>query len=381
MLEKNVFEVRRLKGVVYRYNPPRDAVDAGVVERKYFDNLEEANAYAQVCNPTIKEWRTERKYLKSLTANSTVGDLIGSYKTSLSYKQLTPRTREHYDYYLQCWQNSRIGGVPVTKAKLSTIVTPMCQRLYDEHSHNSVSLANHSLAVFRLIFNYGIRQGYIAVNPFAHVKTMRTKPRKVTWEREQVRAFLNTAYSRWEWRNVGLIVHMAYEWGQRLGDMRMLKWSSYDIGTGVLTLTQSKRRAKVTLPTSEGLQSVLKQQHNDFGSQEYVAPSPRKVYKKYVPYSIDTINNIGRDIMNAAGLPDTLWLMDLRRTAITEMVEQGTPVTSIMAISGHATPQSLTPYVKHTLKGATVAQQMRGMTDLVMTNDETIQSTLAVSAI
>ena len=365
MQVQNVYEVSRAKGTVYRYNPPRDAVDAGVVERKYFDNLDEPNAYATMCNASIKEWRVDRKHLKALSTNSTVGDLILSYKTSLSYKNLNERTREHYNYYVKCWQDSRIGGVPLMKAKLSAIMTPMCQRLYDEHTNNSVSLANHSLAVFRLVFNYGIRQGFITTNPFAHVKTIRTKPRKVTWEREQVRAFLNTAYSRWEWRNVGLIVHMAYEWGQRLGDMRMLKWSTYDIGTGVLSLTQSKRRAKVTLPTSEGLQQVLRQQHNDFGSQEYVAPSPRKLNKKRVPYSIDIINNIGRDIMNAAGLPETLWLMDLRRTAITEMVENGVPVTSVMAISGHATPQSLTPYIRHTLKGATVAQQMRGMTDLL----------------
>jgi integrase len=365
MLLQNVYEVKRKDRVVYRYNPPKDAVTAGVVERKYFDTLDEANAYAQMCNSTIREWRIERKHLKALTANSNIDDLVRSYKQSLSYKNLTERTREHYDYYLQCWNKSRLGGVPLMKAKLNTVVTPMCQRVYEEHAANSVSLANHSLALYRLIFNYGIRQGFVTHNPFTHVKPMRTKPRRVTWEREQVRAFLNTAYSRWDWRNVGLIVHMAYEWGQRLGDMRTLTWDTYNVDTGVLTLTQSKRRAKVTLPTSEGLQQVLKQQHRDFGHQQYVAPSRRKVHRQLVPYSIDIINDIGRTIMDAAGLPQNLWLMDLRRTAITEMVENGVPVTSVMAISGHATPQSLTPYIRHTLKGATVAQQMRGMTDLM----------------
>jgi len=53
--------------------------------------------------------------------------------------------------------------------------------------------------------------------------------------------------------------------------------------------------------------------------------------------------------------------MDLRRTAITEMVEVGVALTNVMALSGHATVHSLTPYVKHTLKSATVAQELRGM--------------------
>lgn len=365
MSVQNVYEIARKDRVVYRYNPPKDAVAAGVVERKYFDNVEDADAYAIPSNCAIREWRTERKHLKALTSSSDIGDLIRSYKTSLTYKNLTERTREHYDYYLLRWYKSRLGGVPLLKSKLNTIVTPMCQRIYDEHAGHSVSLANHSLALYRLIFNYGIRQGFVTYNPFTHVKPMRTKPRRVTWEREQVRAFLNTAYSRWDWRNVGLIVHMAYEWGQRLGDMRMLTWDTYNLDTGVLTLTQSKRRAKVTLPTSEGLRQVLKQQHDDYGWQSFVAPSKRKVHRQLVPYSIDIINDIGRTIMDAAKLPQELWLMDLRRTAITEMVENGVPVTSVMAISGHATPQSLTPYIRHTLKGATVAQQMRGMTDLM----------------
>jgi len=63
--------------------------------------------------------------------------------------------------------------------------------------------------------------------------------------------------------------------------------------------------------------------------------------------------------MKAADLPEELTLMDLRRTAITEMVQEGVPLSSIMSISGHATPTSLTPYIKNTLRSSTNAQSMR----------------------
>jgi integrase len=345
---------------VYRYNPPKDAVEAGVVKRTTLGtNYEQACAYVEEQNKLLTEWRAERKYLKELTKKSKIKDLIKSYCNSLSFSNLTEKTKDDYLYYLQCWYKSRLGGVPLEGAKIGNIMTPMCQKVYEEHAENSISLANHSLAVYRLLFNYAIRHGFTTYNPFTQVKTHKQRSRKVVWEREHVRAFLNTAFSKFEWRNLGVIVYMAYEWGQRLGDMRTLTWDSYDMDAGVLTLTQSKRGATITLPTSEGLQAMLKQQHDDFGFQPYVAPVPKTVKGRLQPYSLSGLSQMGTQIMKAADLPEELTLMDLRRTAITEMVQEGVPLSSIMSISGHATPTSLTPYIKNTLRSSTNAQSMR----------------------
>jgi integrase len=141
--------------------------------------------------------------------------------------------------------------------------------------------------------------------------------------------------------------------------MRMLTWDSYNADTGTLTLTQSKRGANITVPTSTGLQAMLAQQHVDFGWQQYIAPVPKTVKGKLLPYSLNKLSKLGTTIMAEADLPEELTLMDLRRTAITEMVEVGVPVSSIMAMSGHTTPSSLTPYIQHTLRGASTAQMMR----------------------
>ena len=344
----------------YRYNPPKDAVEAGVVKRVSLgNNYEQACAYAEEQNKLMAEWRAERKYLKELTQKSRIKDLIKSYLNSLSFSKLTEKTKTDYIYYLQCWYKSRLGGVPLENAKLGNVMTPMCQKVYEEHAENSISLANHSLAVYRLLFNYAIRHGFTMHNPFTQVKTQKQKSRKVVWQREDVRAFLNTAFTKFEWRNIGLIVNMAYEWGQRLGDMRTLTWDDYNHETGVLTLTQSKRGAKITLPTSAGLKAMLEQQHHDFGWQPYIAPQPKTVKGKLHPYSLTGLSRVGAQIMEEAQLPEELTLMDLRRTAITEMVEEGVPISSIMAVSGHATPTSLTPYIKHTLRSSTNAQSMR----------------------
>ena len=344
--------------VTYRYNPPQDAVDAGVVRRTVLGNNKVvAVKYADDSNKLLDEWRKERSILNNLSNKARVEDLIKSYKQNISYTKLSVKTRKDYDYYLSVWLSNTLRYT-----KLAELSTPTCQRVYEQHAENSVSLANHSLACYRLLFNYAIRHGFTQHNPFSKVLRRADKQRKTVWTRADIKAFLDVAYGEFKWRNVGLIVQMAHEWGQRLGDMRMLKWDSYNLDTGVLTLEQSKRRATVTIPTSEKLQLMLKQQHDTYGWQAFVAPTnipDRKGGLK--PFTPVKLAIVGGDVMKKAGLPAGLRLMDLRRTAVSEMLEAGVPITNIMSCTGHATPQSLAPYLKHTLQSATFAQSFRNL--------------------
>ena len=360
-MERYMQEVIRKGVTVYRYNPPKLAATEEVVVPKYLGaDKEAATLYCMEQNILLDEWRKEGKRLLNLTEQSTVGDVIKAYKLSHFFERLEKKTKTSYTDCLNSWYDSKVGGKSLLSCKLKVLTTPLCQNIYDDHVGSSITQANHSLAVFKVVFSYAVNRGYITRNAFSGVIRSTSRPRKVVWEREHVRAFLNVAFSRFEWRNIGIIVNMAYEWGQRLGDMRNLKWEQYNLETGVLTLVQSKRRAKVTLPTSKGLQVMLEQQHKEFGWQQYIAPSgSRGKDRKFIPFSIQRVSLIGNKIMVEAGLPDELMLMDLRRTAITEMVEHGVPLPSIMALSGHSSPNSLTPYIKHTLAGASNAQTMR----------------------
>ena len=65
------------------------------------------------------------------------------------------------------------------------------------------------------------------------------------------------------------------------------------------------------------------------------------------------------EVKAESGLPKELTAMDMRRTAITEMVEAGVDTTQIMAVSGHNSPQSMRPYIKHTFKSANNALARR----------------------
>lgn len=65
------------------------------------------------------------------------------------------------------------------------------------------------------------------------------------------------------------------------------------------------------------------------------------------------------EVKEKANLPHELTGMDLRRTAITQMVEAGSDQFEIMQVSGHSSPNSVTPYLVNTFTGATNALAKR----------------------
>ncbi|MFN9961292.1 MAG: hypothetical protein ACK55I_50100, partial [bacterium] len=88
----------------YRYNPPVDAIDAGIVERKACGtDYEAAVEYAENHNAIMDSWRKEHRSLKNLSEKSRVEDLFKSYINSIGYKALSPKSKTDYVYYLKQW--------------------------------------------------------------------------------------------------------------------------------------------------------------------------------------------------------------------------------------------------------------------------------------
>ncbi len=55
--------------------------------------------------------------------------------------------------------------------------------------------------------------------------------------------------------------------------------------------------------------------------------------------------------------------MDLRRTAVREMMEGGVDLSNIMQVTGHKNFDSVKPYMVNTLSGASKALAARGNND------------------
>lgn len=293
--------------------------------------------------------------------NSPLSDLVDYYLHSDRFLSLGAKSQKEYETHLRNVCATRIhhlgktlGAVQIKNVKLSHI-----REAYDAWLVHGIRTANYRAAALSVALSYGVECDLVDYNPVAGLRKKTTKPRRVRWDRSQVKQFLDTAYSDFKWRSIGLIVHMSYEWAQRVGDMRLLQWASLDLDAQRIDLTQSKRNAEVHLPITDDLTAMLKQQQEDFGFQEYVAPKTKPVAGSYVPYAIDQIDDAINEVKLAAGLPKHLTAMDLRRTAITEMAEAGVDAIGIRQVSGHASLASVTPYLVNTFKGASAALAKR----------------------
>ena len=278
--------------------------------------------------------------------------LMQDYFSSYEYRQLRDETKSQYKYFLDVMLHTQVDNKELVSLDCDKITTRMAKKAYDEWCERGIHLANHTISVTRILYNHGLRQELCTTNPFTNVRKRAAERRKVVWGRDDVRAFLDVAYSDFSTRNVGLIAQMAYEWCQRLGDMRVLTWDRIDFDKQTVHIEQSKRRAEVFLPISDELHEMLTEQAEDFGFQQYVAPRPNPIRGEHVPYTVHKLPLYARSIMDAAGLSKELRLSDLRRTGTTEMVEAGVGIAQIMSVTGHANPQSVQPYIKNTLTSA-----------------------------
>jgi hypothetical protein len=99
----------------YRYNPPQDAVDAGVVARRVLGtDKHKVFALAEELNAMLDNWRKELRYLKDISEKTKVADLVKAYKNNITYTKLSVKAQRDYIYYLQGWQDSRANGGLVT---------------------------------------------------------------------------------------------------------------------------------------------------------------------------------------------------------------------------------------------------------------------------
>jgi integrase len=344
-------------GVIsYRFNPPQNLVDEGVVAREeYGTDLKEVRSIVKELNADIDHWREQKALVVQIKPSSKVTDLINYYYQSNDFNMLRDTTKVDYRYFLTILHQT-MGG-----KKYDSVTTKVAKQAYEEWVKRGISFANHAATCASRVYNYAIDMEHATQNPWTSIKRKALPQRKVVWSHGDVVRFLDYSYSDFDYRNVGLIVHMAYEWCQRLGDMRTLKWENIDLRTQRLELEQSKRRADVSLPISDDLCHMLNEQRNDFGFQEYVAPHPRPMGGKYQPYAMERLSKVGRRVMRLAKLPEELRLMDLRRTGVTQMVDAGVPIGQVMSVTGHNHVSSVQPYMKHTYDSANNALTQRNV--------------------
>ena len=300
------------------------------------------------------------KKIRTPKSNAKMLDIVEFYLHSPRYRGLSAKCQYEYERHLRHACNTPLsdgrlfGGVRINRVGVKHL-----SDLYETWLESGTTTANMRMAHLSACWKYAMQKEIVVANPIALVSRESAKARKIKWEPEHVKTFLDVAYSDFKWRSIGLLVHMSYDWAQRVGDMRMLTWDCLDLDAQRLDLTQSKRNADVHLPISDALTSMLRTQKEDFGFQQYVAPSVKPIGGAYRAYTDVQIHRLINEVKAEANLPHELTAMDLRRTAITEMAEAGVDMAGIMQVSGHRNPNSVKPYLVNTFAGASNALAKR----------------------
>lgn len=351
---------RKDGGTSWRFVPPDDAVRSGVVSTTTFRDGRTARHEIPKLIDLVDSFRRGEIVVGRCGPSSTLSQLLTFYLNTKHFNSLSSNTQSNYEYNLKAICKGTVFNKSIGNMPLNRLNTNICTEMYDQWETDiGTDHANQYARLFSVLINHCVSMELTMYNPMKNVKKRSHTPRSVVWTNEQVELFLDTAFSKYKWRNVGLIVLFAYEWGQRPVDIRNLKWSNIDFIKEVVTITQTKRGATVELPIDERLFKLIEQQETDWGWQQYVVPCQRASDNAYRPLSVDQMNTLVGEVKQACGLPSDLRVGDLRKTAIVEMIKGGAEAMQVMSVTGHKNISSLNPYLKHNLETATAALDRR----------------------
>lgn len=341
------------------FYPPEDVAKAKVLGKRTFNSRQAAHSAHKRLVEVVERYRRGEIPGKVLTPSNTLSQAVSVYTKSTRFRSLSMKSSRSYTRHLNLIKETDLGRKIFGDVKLKDLNPQMCEYVYGiwikEHP---LPTANMNKTIFGVLMGYLQGLGLVTGNPMSHVKPTKHKPKSIIWTEDQVEKFLDVAFSDFKWRSLGLAITMMYEWGQRPVDILSLQWKSLDFGRETVTITQSKRGATVVLPLTGSLKEMLLKQKEDYDFQDYVIPVLSSD-RRYIPYNTATFTSHVNTVLELAGLPKELSAGYLRKSAIVEMVEAGVDATQIMSVTGHRSLNSLSPYMKHTLKASTSALDQR----------------------
>tara|TARA_R110002012_G_scaffold45248_1_gene120378 strand:+ start:356 stop:1453 length:1098 start_codon:yes stop_codon:yes gene_type:complete len=353
-------KVELASGTSWRFVPPQEAIDAGVVARQTFRDGRAARYEIPRLVKKVDDFRNGELVAGNIGPNSTILQISKYYISTNNYRSLAYTSQRQYEYTINYINSTSINGRTFGSIKIKDLNALHCSQAYEAWVKDiSVAKANQTSRILSVLLNYCRSLDMIDTNPMSKVKKQKHKPQSDTWTKEQVELFIDTAFTNFEWRSIGLIVLLCYEWAQRPNDIRLLKWDSIDLDKSVVTITQTKRGATVQLPISDEIKYMLTQQKEDWDFQDYVVPYQRPSDAAYRPLTRSDISTYANKVKDACDLNKNLKVGNLRKSGIVEMIDSGVDHLAIMSVTGHQNISSLNPYHKHTLDAAKSALDRR----------------------
>ena len=326
----NVPRLRKIAGR-YFWRPTKAVKALGFCAEALGPDPVAAIARARILNQAVTDATlpVERRGM----AEGSVSALCQAYQQDEAFKALKASTQDDY--------RSIMRGIEAGAGSLmvATITKKGLKATYKALKPRGLHIASSYMRMWRVLMGFAVEEGLIAANPAERLRIQTPPSRSIKWTPAQVAAFLAAAEALGR-PSVGLGALLAYELGQRQGDVLRLSWTAYD--GDCFDIVQSKTGERVRVPASGVLKQALKAAVRGSSTQVVVCE------KTGLPYGDDYFRREFARIREAAGLPVELQYRDFRRSALTEAADGGSTAVELKAMSGHRTLGILTTYVRPT---------------------------------
>lgn len=219
-----------------------------------------------------------------------------------------------------------ITSSPLGAARLSDITGRDVLKFHKKlKAAYGVSKAHRVCKWLRHLLFVAKREGHVSANPMEDLRIERAPARQVYWLEEEVAAAIAKAKEMGR-PSIGLAIRLAFDTGQREGDVLKMRWSQL-VG-GEIVLTQGKTAASVRVPCLPELLEALGETEKT-STHMVVSEETRQPYKQF------NFIHLAADVIKAAGLKGK-WFGDLRRSAVVRLAMAGCTIPEIASITGHS---------------------------------------------
>jgi integrase len=306
----------------------------------------EAAAKAHKLNDQVER---ERRGVDQRPAEpETVAALVRLYRSDPAFKNRRPATRRVYEHVLGQIEKNE-GAVPV-----ASIETRQLKQIYRELLTRGVAVAALHMRIWRVLLKFAVGESWIKVNPSADFTIEAAPARELVWTWPQIKAFCDAADAE-GLASLALAVMLAYDLGQRQGDVLALTWASQKPDGWLVRQQKTSQPVKVPLRWPETRRRLAKVVRGDRVQVVICETTGR-------PWRLDHFRHEFARVRDLAGLPNELQFRDLRRTAATEIGDGGASSQQIRSVTGHRSDAMLKVYVQPTGTQAAAAQKLRKRT-------------------
>jgi hypothetical protein len=245
--------VKRQKGhPLFYWQPNRALREVGWLPRRLAartNDIVDAIKEAEELNAQLDAWRSgvEKKVAAPL---GSLPSLIKMYRQDHRFTSLTPDVQRNYGYHLgaiEAW-SERAGHPP------AATITRKDVKAFAKTMAAMPAAAKNIIGVLRVLFAFGMDEGELHSNPAVNMRMKHNPPRHQVWAPEQIDAVIAKAEEMGR-PSIGLAVALAYNTGQREGDILRMSWSQFD-GTKI-RLKQRKTGTLLDVPCTQQLIDVL----------------------------------------------------------------------------------------------------------------------------